>query len=148
MRANLVLDLLNRIIENRIDIWDEITFNIEDSELDIVKEEFLSNHKRTSDREIISLIIKHTETVYKWIVNQLKIEYQRLVLHKATFRHCVIKNKINEVLALSDWTQLTDSGLTLSEQIAQQDLRAEWAGLDLSDPDNVILPTMPMTERP
>ena len=32
MRANLVLDLLNRIIENRIEIWDEITFNIEDSE--------------------------------------------------------------------------------------------------------------------
>lgn len=95
MRANLVLDLLNRIIENRIEIWDEITFNIEDSELDIVKEEFLSNHKRTSDREIISLIIRHTETVYKWIVNQLKIEYQRLVLHKSTFRHCVIKNKIN-----------------------------------------------------
>jgi hypothetical protein len=80
MRANLVLDLLNRIIENRIEIWDEITFNIEDSELDIVKEEFLSNHKRTSDREIISLIIKHTETVYKWIVNQLKIEYQKRVL--------------------------------------------------------------------
>lgn len=95
MRANLVLDLLNRIIENRIEIWDEITFNIEDSELDIVKEEFLSNHKRTSDREIISLIIKHTETVYKWIVNQLKIEYQKRVLYTSTFRHSSKKNKIS-----------------------------------------------------
>lgn len=82
MDANLVLDLLNRIIENKIEIWDEITWEIEDSTLESVKEEFLSNYKRGSDREIISLIIEHTDIVYKWIINQLKISYLEPLCHK------------------------------------------------------------------
>ena len=60
----------------------------------------------------------------------------------------IIRAEAVKIMTASDWTQIPDSGLTLSEQIAQADIRAQWAGLDLSDPDNVVLPEYPMTERP
>ena len=63
-------------------------------------------------------------------------------------KKALAESYINDILRKSDWTQLPDSGLALSEQIAQQEIRAEWAGLDLSDPDNVVLPEMPLVERP
>ena len=85
METNLVVDLLNRIIENKIEIYDEITNDIDESDLESIKEEFLSTYKKHADREIISLILEHTEIVYKWIFNQLKIEYKLRVLNRSNF---------------------------------------------------------------
>ena len=85
METNLVVDLLNRIIENKIEIYDEITYNVDESDLESIKEEFLSTYKKHADREIISLILEHTEIVYKWILNQLKIEYKLRVLNRSNF---------------------------------------------------------------
>lgn len=89
MKINLVIDLLNRIIENKIEIWD-----INDHELESTKEEFLSNNKRSADREIVSLIVKHTDIVYKYIHNQLKIEYKLRFFDISSFKPIKSKNKI------------------------------------------------------
>lgn len=61
-----------------------------------------------------------------------------------------IRAYIGDVLRHSDWTQLADSGLTLLEQLHQQEIRAAWMELDDSnlDPNTVSLPPYPMMERP
>jgi hypothetical protein len=95
METNLVVDLLNRIIENKIEIYDEITDNVDESDLESIKEEFLSNYKKHADREIISLILEHTELVYKYIVNQLKIQYKLKVFNTCDFVVSNSKEQIN-----------------------------------------------------
>jgi len=95
METNLVIDLLNRIIENKIEIYDEITDNVDESDLESIKEEFLSNYKKHADREIISLILEHTELVYKYIVNQLKIQYKLKVFNTCDFVVSNSKEQIN-----------------------------------------------------
>jgi len=95
METNLVVDLLNRIIENKIEIYDEITNDIDESDLESIKEEFLSNYKKHADREIISLILEHTELVYKYIVNQLKIQYKLKVFNTCDFVVSNSKEQIN-----------------------------------------------------
>lgn len=95
METNLVVDLLNRIIENKIEIYDEITNDIDESDLESIKEEFLSTYKKHADREIISLILEHTEIVYKWIFNQLKIEYKLKVFNTCDFVVSNSKEQIN-----------------------------------------------------
>lgn len=61
----------------------------------------------------------------------------------------IIKGKIAEVLYKSNWTQIPGE-LSLSERIAQQDLRIAWMELDDPnlDPDTIVLPDYPMMERP
>lgn len=61
-----------------------------------------------------------------------------------------LKTHIREILSHSDWTQLSDSGLTLSEQLEQQELRLAWMELDDPnlDPDTISLPPYPLMERP
>lgn len=61
----------------------------------------------------------------------------------------VIKMYIDKILRASDWTQIPGE-LSLSEQIAQQDLRIAWMELDdpTLDPDTIVLPNYPMMERP
>jgi hypothetical protein len=95
METNLVVDLLNRIIENKIEIYDKITDNVDESDLESIKEEFLSNYKKHADREIISLILEHTELVYKYIVNQLKIQYKLKVFNTCDFVVSNSKEQIN-----------------------------------------------------
>jgi hypothetical protein len=95
METNLVVDLLNRIIENKIEIYDNITDNVDESDLESIKEEFLSNYKKHADREIISLILEHTELVYKYIVNQLKIQYKLKVSNTCDFVVSNSKEQIN-----------------------------------------------------
>jgi hypothetical protein len=95
METNLVVDLLNRIIENKIEIYDKITDNVDESDLESIKEEFLSNYKKHADREIISLILEHTELVYKYIVNQLKIQYKLKVSNTCDFVVSNSKEQIN-----------------------------------------------------
>lgn len=95
METNLVVDLLNRIIENKIEIYDNITDNVDESDLESIKEEFLSNYKKHADREIISLILEHTELVYKYIVNQLKIQYKLKVFNTCDFVVSNSKEQIN-----------------------------------------------------
>ena len=95
METNLVIDLLNRIIENKIEIYDNITDNVDESDLESIKEEFLSNYKKHADREIISLILEHTELVYKYIVNQLKIQYKLKVFNTCDFVVSNSKEQIN-----------------------------------------------------
>ena len=95
METNLVVDLLNRIIENKIEIYDEITDNVDESDLESIKEEFLSTYKKHADREIISLILEHTELVYKYIVNQLKIQYKLKVFNTCDFVVSNSKEQIN-----------------------------------------------------
>jgi len=62
----------------------------------------------------------------------------------------LINQYISDILRRSDWTQLPDSGLSLSEQIAQAEIRAAWMELDDPnlDPDTIILPEYPLMERP
>lgn len=58
------------------------------------------------------------------------------------------KEIINNVLRDSDWTELASSGLTLSEQIEQQEIRLAW--MELDDPNlnpNIIIPSYPLMER-
>ncbi len=95
MEPNLVLDLLNKIIENKIEIYDEITSDVDDSKLDLIKEDFLSNYKKHADREIISLILEHTDIVYRYIVNQLKIQYKLKVFTTCDFLVSNSKEQIN-----------------------------------------------------
>jgi hypothetical protein len=95
METNLVVDLLNRIIEDKIEIYDKITDNVDESDLESIKEEFLSNYKKHADREIISLILEHTELVYKYIVNQLKIQYKLKVFNTCDFVVSNSKEQIN-----------------------------------------------------
>ena len=102
METNLVVDLLNRIIENKIEIYDNITDNVDESDLESIKEEFLSNYKKHADREIISLILEHTELVYKYIVNQLKIQYKLKVFNTCDFVVSNSKEQINLDFYLSD----------------------------------------------
>jgi predicted transcriptional regulator len=121
METNLVVDLLNRIIENKIEIYDEITNDIDESDLESIKEEFLSNYKKHADREIISLILEHTEIVYKWIFNQLKIEYKLRVLNRSNF--IVAKSKTQIGLDFEyhhfdfDEKDILDSIITKANQI-------------------------------
>jgi len=121
METNLVLDLLNRIIENKIEIYDEITNDIDESDLESIKEEFLSTYKKHADREIISLILEHTEIVYKWIFNQLKIEYKLRVLNRSNF--IVAKSKTQIGLDFEyhhfdfDEKDILDSIITKANQI-------------------------------
>lgn len=62
----------------------------------------------------------------------------------------ILKIEISRVLFLSDWTQIPNNGLTLSEQIAQQEIRAAWMELDDPDldPDTITLPEYPLMEHP
>ena len=121
METNLVVDLLNRIIENKIEIYDEITDNVDESDLESIKEEFLSTYKKHADREIISLILEHTEIVYKWIFNQLKIEYKLRVLNRSNF--IVAKSKTQIGLDFEyhhfdfDEKDILDSIITKANQI-------------------------------
>jgi len=121
METNLVVDLLNRIIENKIEIYDEITNDIDESDLESIKEEFLSTYKKHADREIISLILEHTEIVYKWIFNQLKIEYKLRVLNRSNF--IVAKSKTQIGLDFEyhhfdfDEKEILDSIITKANQI-------------------------------
>jgi hypothetical protein len=121
METNLVVDLLNRIIENKIEIYDEITNDIDESDLESIKEEFLSTYKKHADREIISLILEHTEIVYKWIFNQLKIEYKLRVLNRSNF--IVAKSKTQIGLDFEyhhfdfDEKDILDSIITKANQI-------------------------------
>jgi hypothetical protein len=121
METNLVVDLLNRIIENKIEIYDEITDNVDESDLESIKEEFLSTYKKHADREIISLILEHTEIVYKWIFNQLKIEYKLRVLNRSNF--IVAKSKTQIGLDFEyhhfdfDEKDILDSVITKANQI-------------------------------
>lgn len=68
----------------------------------------------------------------------------------AAMKKEIIKTKITDVLRQTDWTDLPNSGLTLSQQIEQQELRLAWMELDDPDldPDEIVLPPYPMTERP
>lgn len=121
METNLVVDLLNRIIENKIEIYDEITDNVDESDLESIKEQFLSTYKKHADREIISLILEHTEIVYKWILNQLKIEYKLRVLNRSNF--IVAKSKTQIGLDFQyhhfdlDEKEILDSIITKANQI-------------------------------
>lgn len=64
-------------------------------------------------------------------------------------RRQAIRAHINKVLRASDWTDLPNSGLTLSEQIDQQKIRVAWMELDDPnlDPDTLVLPQYPMMDR-
>jgi hypothetical protein len=79
--VNLSLDLLNRIVESKIEIYDEINYNSEDS----IREEFLNRYKYDADSKLVSLIIDNQNVVYKYIHNELKIQYKLHFLKKCQF---------------------------------------------------------------
>lgn len=79
---NLSLDLLNRIIESKIEIYDEVTYDNENSE---VVDEFLERYKYDADSKLVSLILDNREIVYKHIYNELKTQYKFMSLGKSTF---------------------------------------------------------------
>lgn len=59
----------------------------------------------------------------------------------------LINNEVSRVLKESAWTQLPDSGLTIQEQLEQQELRAAWRQLlETTDPDAVIFPQYPLMQ--
>jgi hypothetical protein len=90
---NLSIDLLNRIIESKIEIYDEITYNNKSSELVY---DFLERYKYDADSKLVSLIIENREIVYKYIYNKLKIQYKLIFLNKSTFS--ISNEKINNNL--------------------------------------------------
>jgi hypothetical protein len=77
---NLSLDLLNRIIESKIHIYDDISYN-EEYEL----YDFLQKYKYDADYKLIYLILDNREIVYKYIYNEFKIQYKLLLIEKSKF---------------------------------------------------------------
>lgn len=82
--VNLSLDLLNRIIESKIEIYDEISFDTDRCESSIRKE-FLSRYKYDADSKLVSLIIDNQNIVYKHVYNELKIEYKLKLFKNCQF---------------------------------------------------------------
>jgi len=62
----------------------------------------------------------------------------------------MIKHHAINLLTQCDWTQLPDSGLTLSQQVEWMEYRQTLKELDTTytNPDDVVFPDAPIGERP
>ena len=91
---NLTLDFLNRLMENKIEIYDRISYE-SDKDTEEVKKEFLNKHRNDIDFKLISLIIENNVIVLNYILNELKVLYKLEVINEKDFYIYGIKEKIN-----------------------------------------------------
>jgi len=62
----------------------------------------------------------------------------------------LIKQYITNLLSQCDWTQLSDSGLSLSQQVMWMEYRQTLKDIDTTyqNPDDVVFPDAPVGVRP
>lgn len=91
---NLKTDFLNRVIEGKIEDYNKRS-EISDKTEDEIKDEFIERCRRDVDFKIVSLILEHTLPIYRYICNELKVEYKLRVINKGDFYIYGKKEDIN-----------------------------------------------------
>lgn len=91
---NLTIDFLNKVIDGKIEIYNKRAY-LSDKTEEEVKEEFIEKCKSDVDFKLISLILEHTLLIYRYIYNELIVEYKLRVINKGDFYVYGKKKDIN-----------------------------------------------------
>lgn len=91
---NLTIDFLNKVIDGKIEIYNKKAY-LSDKTEDEVKEEFIERCKSDVEFKVISLILEHTLLIYRYIYNELIVEYKLRVINQGNFYVYGKKEDIN-----------------------------------------------------
>jgi hypothetical protein len=91
---NLTIDFLNKVIDGKIEIYNKKAY-LSDKTEDEVKEEFIERCKSDVEFKVISLILEHTLLIYRYIYNELIVEYKLRVINQGNFYVYGKKENIN-----------------------------------------------------
>ena len=100
---NLTLDFLNRLLENKIEIYNKVSDDT-DKDIEEIKIEFLNRYRNDVDFKILSLIIDNYETVLKYTFNELKVLYKLEIINERDFYIYGGKESINLNIDLYQYT--------------------------------------------
>ena len=125
---NLTIDFLNKVIDGKIEIYNKRAY-LSDKTEDEVKEEFIERCKSDVEFKVISLILEHTLLIYRYIYNELIVEYKLRVINQGDFYVYGKKQDININL---EFYYFTDEEKEIINQIVSETNRIITGNTSLS----------------